>query len=90
MLIHEVCGLLKKELLNNGYEYGFYANGKIYKPDRSKGFDEEFFHFLSIEYHIQAPSDTKTAKVGTCNDTVVLMKSILDGHNIQNKIWLLL
>jgi hypothetical protein len=31
MKIQEACDLLKKELLNNGYEYGFYLNGKTYK-----------------------------------------------------------
>ena len=31
MLISEICGLLKKELLDNGYEYGFFLNGKKYK-----------------------------------------------------------
>ena len=33
MLIQEACKLLKRELLNNGYEYGFYLNGKIYKGE---------------------------------------------------------
>jgi hypothetical protein len=33
MPIQEVCELLKQELFNNGYEYGFYLDGKIYKPD---------------------------------------------------------
>ena len=31
MLILEACELLKKELLDNGYEYGFYLNGTTYK-----------------------------------------------------------
>ena len=28
--IDEVCALLKKELYNNGYEYGFYLDGEKY------------------------------------------------------------
>ena len=37
MLINEACALLKKELLDNGYEYGFYLNGAVHKPDMTKG-----------------------------------------------------
>ena len=89
MTIHEACGLLKKELLNSGYEYGFCLNGRTLRPDMSKGFDEEFFNRLSTEYRVQSPDDTRTAKVGTCNDVVVLMKSILDEHSVPSRIWLL-
>ena len=74
MLIKETCKLLKQELLDNGYEYGFYLNGKTYKPDMTKGFDKEFFDRLQTEYCIQDPEDTMKAKVGTCNDAVVLMR----------------
>ena len=31
MLLQEACELLKKELLDNGYEYGFYLNGIIWE-----------------------------------------------------------
>jgi len=89
MLIQEACKLLKRELLNNGYEYGFYLNGKIYKPDMTKGVDKAFFERLLTEYCIQDPKDTMKAKVGTCNDAVILMRSILDQHSIPSKIWLL-
>ena len=89
MLIQEACELLKKELLNNGYEYGFYLNGTSYKPDMTNGFDEEFYGRLITEYRIQSPEDTMKAKVGTCNDVVVLMKSILDKYSVPSKIWLL-
>ena len=89
MLIPEACELLKKELLDNGYEYGFYLNGKTYKPDMTKGFDNGFFDRLLTEYRVQSPEDTMRAKVGTCNDAVVLMKSILDKHSVPSKIWLL-
>ncbi len=39
--------------------------------------------------NIQDPKDTMKAKVGTCNDAVILMRSILDQHSIPSKIWLL-
>ena len=89
MLLQEACELLKKELLDNGYEYGFFLNGTSYRPDMTKGFDKEFFERLLTEYRIQSPEDTKKVKVGTCNDAVVLMKSILDKHRVPSKIWLL-
>ena len=89
MTIKEACDLLKDELLDNGYEYGFCLNGITYKPDFAKGFDEDFFDRLLKEYRVQDPKDTRQAKVGTCNDAVVLMKSILDEYGISSKIWLL-
>ena len=89
MLISEACELLKKVLLDNGYEYGFYLNGIIYRPDMTKGFDKEFFERLLTEYRIQSPEDTMKAKVGTCNDAVVLMKFILEKYSVPSKIWLL-
>ena len=89
MTIKEACDLLKEELLDNGYEYGFYMNGITYKPDFSQGFDNAFFERLLKDYRVQAPKDTRQAKVGTCHDAVVLMKSILDEYGIPNKIWLL-
>ena len=88
-MIQRICQLLKDELLDNGYEYGFYLNGKTYKPDMSNGFDKEFFDRLLSVYRVQNPRDTKQAKVGTCHDIVVLMKAILDEQNVPSKIWLL-
>ena len=52
-MIQSICQLLKDELLDNGYEYGFYLNGKTYKPDMSIGFDEKFFDRLLSEYRIK-------------------------------------
>ena len=89
MLIHEACELLKKELLDNGYVYGFYLNGTVYKPDMTKGFDKEFFDCLLTQYRIQDPEDTMREKVGTCHDAVILMKTILANHDVSSKIWLL-
>ena len=89
MTIKEACDLLKEELLDNGYEYGFYLNGVTYKPDFSQGFDNAFFELLLKDYRVQDPQDTKRAKVGTCHDAVVLMRSILDEYSVPSKIWLL-
>ena len=89
MKIQEICEVLKAELLDNGYTYGFYLNGKTYRPDASLGFDEAFMHLLLTEYRIQDPIDTAREKVGTCNDAVVLMRSMLDEQNVPSKIWLL-
>ena len=88
-MIQSICNRLKAELLDNGYEYGFYLNGKTYKSDMSNGFDKGFFDRLLTEYRIQDPRDTKQAKVGTCHDIVLLMKAILDELGVPSKIWLI-
>ena len=46
MEIKRLCDLLRKELYNNNYEYGFYCDGKKYKPNMSNGFDSEFYNLL--------------------------------------------
>ena len=89
MTIKGACDLLKDELFDNGYEYGFYLNGVTYKPDFSQGFDNAFLDRLLKDYRVQDPNDTRKAKVGTCNDAVVLMRSILDEYSVPSKIWLL-
>ena len=89
MKIYEACQCLKKELLNNGYKYGFYLNGKVYRPDRSKRPDRVFFNRLLTEYRVQDPEDTRREKVGTCNDAVLLMRSILNDCGVSSKIWVL-
>ncbi len=87
MRIQEICNLLKKELLNNGYEYGFYLNGLKYKPDVTKGYDEKFACALVNDYRIQNPSDTMREKIGTCIDITLLMKTMLASCGISSKIW---
>ncbi|MGI6327174.1 MAG: hypothetical protein ACOX1U_09555 [Saccharofermentanales bacterium] len=72
MQIKEACELLKRELLNNGYEYGFYRDGKMHRPDMTCGFDKDYHHSLLTEYRIQHPLDTMRMKIGTCNDIVIL------------------
>ena len=89
MLIREACDLLKKELLDNGYEYGFCLNGRTYRPDGTKGYDREFHDRLLTEYRVQDPEDTRNAKVGTCHDAAVLMKALLEDNGVKSKIWLL-
>jgi len=89
MKIIEISDLLRKELFNNGYEYGFVVDGKKYKPDMSNGFDSEYYRLSMTIYRVQHPSVTMKEKIGTCVETVLVMKTILDAHNIPNKIWLL-
>ncbi len=89
MKIKDICNLLKQELYDNGYQYGFYFAGRKYTPNFSRGFDAEYSNFLKTIYHIQNPLDTMREKIGTCIDAVVLMKTILDKMNVPNKIWLL-
>lgn len=88
-MIKQVCDLLRKELYNNNYEYGFYCDGKKYKPNMNNGFDSEFYNLLLTTYKVQNPIDTMREKIGTCNDVVLVMKKILDEEKIQSKIWLL-
>ncbi len=90
MTITEICDLLRKELFNNGYEYGFFLNGKKYKPDMSKGFDAEYARLSKTVYRVQPPLVTMREKTGTCIDTVLVMKKLLDERDIPSKIWLTL
>ena len=89
MTIKEICDVLRAKLYNCGFEYGFIIDGKKYKPDTSKGFDDEYFHLANTISIVQNPSVTLKEKIGTCVDTVILMKSILDKLNVSSKIWLL-
>ena len=89
MTIQEACDLLKGELLDNGYEYGFYLDGVKYRPDPALGFDAGFQRALLKDYRIQNPSDTQREKIGTCNDVALLMKTLLASRGVPGKIWLL-
>ncbi len=88
MTINEICDELRRELYNNGYEYGFYLNGKKYKPDFTKGFDEEYGRLSKSIYRIQNPEDTIGQKIATCIDSVLVMGTILDSLSVSYKIWL--
>ncbi len=89
MIINEICNKLRAELFNNGFEYGFILNGRKYKPNMKYGFDNEYYHFSKTIYCVQDPVVTLKEKIGTCVDTVLVMKSILDKLNVPCKIWLL-
>lgn len=89
MKIAEICNILRQELHENGYQYGFYYEGRKYTPDFNNGFDAEFFNLSKTIYRIQSPQDTMKEKIGTCIDAVMVMKNILEQMNVQSKIWLL-
>lgn len=89
MTIKEICDILKSDLYNNGYEYGFILNGQKYKPNMSGGFDEEYYRLSNTIYLVQEPKVTLKEKIGTCIDVVLVMKSILDKLGVSCKIWLL-
>ena len=87
--LNEICQLLKDELLDNGYMYGFYLRDKRVIPNMSIGFDEEFANLLTSEYRIQKPMVSRREKVATCLDTVLIMKEILFEQDVESKIWML-
>lgn len=89
MTIKEICNILRDKLYNTGFEYGFVLNGQKYKPSMDGGFDNEYYHLAKTISIVQAPEVTLAEKIGTCIDTVIVMKSILDKLNIPSKIWLL-
>ena len=89
MTIKEICDILRAELFNNGYEYGFVLNGQKYKPNMENGFDKEYYYLSTTVYCVQDPVTTMKEKIGTCVDAVLVMKRLLDKHNIPSKIWLL-
>ncbi len=89
MTIKEICDILKSNLYNNGFEYGFVLNGQKYKPNINVGFDKEYYHLSTTIYLVQDPQITLKEKIGTCIDAVLVMKSILDKLNVSCRIWLL-
>ena len=86
--IARICDLLRSELYENGYRYGFCLDGSVIVPDASKGFDEAFGRLLAARYRIQPPELTKKAKAATCLDAVLVMKDILSENGIGSRIWL--
>jgi hypothetical protein len=89
MTINKICDLLRSEFINNGYEYGFYLDGRRYTPDKSLGFDREYLRLSETIYRVQNPNDTKRERLGTCIDTCLLIKTLLAEKNICTKIWLI-
>ena len=89
MTITLLCDILRKELLANGYEYGFLLNGARVKPDFTAGFDQKYDRLVHTAYRVQSPAVTRKEKIGTCIEAVLVMKELLDQQNVPNKIWLL-
>jgi len=89
MIIREICNMLRTELYNNGYEYGFVSTGQKYKPNMENGFDKEYYHLSTTIYCVQDPITTMKEKIGTCVDAVLVMRWLLNKHNIPSKTWLL-
>ena len=89
MTINEICDMLRKELFNNDYYYGFIFDNHKYTPDMNNGFDFEFYNLSMTIYRIQNPLITMKEKIGTCIDACMLMRYLLNKCNISNKIWLL-
>lgn len=89
MKIKDICDILRAELYNNNFEYGFIVNGKKYKPNMNNGSDNEYYRLSTTIYIVQEPTVTLKEKIGTCVDAVLVMKSILDKLNVPSKIWLL-
>lgn len=87
--INEICQLLKDELFDNGYMYGFYLNDRCVIPNMSLGFDEKFANLLASEYRIQEPTVSRREKVATCLDAVLIMKEILLEQAVESKIWMI-
>ena len=58
MTIKDICDILRAELYNNGFEYGFIVNDQKYKPNMDNGFDNEYYHLAKTIYIVQAPSVT--------------------------------
>ena len=89
MTINEICNILRSEFVGNGYEYGFYLEGKRYMPDSSLGFDEDYFRLSKTIYRVQNPIDTQREKIGTCIDACMLIKQMLNELLINCNIWLI-
>ncbi len=89
MTITHLCDILRTELLENGYEYGFILNGTKVKPDFVAGFDREYDRLVRSAYRVQSPAVTRKEKIGTCIEAVLIMKELLDRQRVPNKIWLL-
>ena len=89
MTIKEICDILRSDLYNNGFEYGFVLNGQKYKPNMNDGFATEYYRLSTTVYLVQEPKVTLKEKIGTCIDATLVMKSILDELSIPCKIWLL-
>lgn len=89
MKINEICNVLRDELFNNDYKYGFVIDNKRYTPNMTGGFDYEYYNLTMTVYRVQNPLLTMQEKIGTCIDACLVMKYILNEYEISSKIWLL-
>ena len=89
MTINEICNMLRKELVNNDYKYGFIVDNHKYTPNMDNGFDLQYYNLSMTIYRIQDPLITMKKKIGTCIDACMLMRYLLNKHNVSNQIWLL-
>ena len=89
MGITGICDLLRGELLDNGYEYGFLLDGERCVPDPGGGFDPGFARLLTTAYRVQEPAVTLREKLGTCIDAVVVMRALLGERGVPSRIWLM-
>ena len=55
----------------------------------SNGFDHEYYQNSLTIYRVQEPSITRREKIGTCVETVLVVKQMLDELRIPCKLWLL-
>lgn len=88
MGISEICAALKRELLDNGYRYGFCRDGVCHVPDPALERDAAFAERLATLYRVQSPAETARHRIGTCIDAVVLMRSMLDDLGVPCRLWL--
>ncbi len=89
MTIREICDILRNELYDNGYEYGFYLDGTKYRPDMKNGFDHRYDRLARTVYRVQLPLVTMREKIGTCIDAMLVMRLLLDNCGIDSRLWLL-
>ena len=52
MTIKKICDILRAELYNKGFEYGFILNGQKYKPDIIKGNYSEIYALYNPAYKV--------------------------------------
>ena len=89
MTIKELCDMLRAELYDTGYEYGFFLNGEKYRPNRNGDFDARYYHLATTVYCVQDLQVTRREKIGTCVEAALMMRQLLAECGVSSKIWLL-
>ena len=49
MTINEICNMLRTELFNNNYKYGFVVDNHKYTPNMDNGFDSDYYNLFQFE-----------------------------------------